>query len=63
MTCNTLKLNKNKTEFIVLIGTHQNLKKLPQISLHIGDARIDPTDSVRNLGIMFDSHDNEQADF
>ena len=50
-----LKLNENKTEVIVL-GTPQNLKKLPQISLHIGDARIDPTDSVRNLGIMFDSH-------
>ena len=48
MTCNKLKLNENKTEFIVL-GTPQNLKKLPQISLHIGDARIDPTDSVRNL--------------
>ena len=55
MTCNKLKLNENKTEFIVL-GTPQNLKKLPQISLHIGDARIDPTDSVCNLGIMFDSH-------
>ena len=57
-------VNENKTESIVL-GTPQNLKKLPQIYLHIGHACIDPTDSVRNLGIMFDSHkyDNEQASF
>ncbi len=55
MTCNKLKLNENKTEFIVL-GTSQNLKKLPKISLHIGDTCIDPTDSVCNLGIKFDSH-------
>ncbi len=55
MTCNKLKLNENKTEFIVL-GTSQNLKKLPKISLHMGDTSIDPTDSVRNLGIKFDSH-------
>jgi hypothetical protein len=56
MTSNKLKLNENKTEFIVL-GTPQNLKKLPKIFLHImGDTSIDPTDSVSNLGIQFDSH-------
>ena len=57
MTSNKLKLNENKTEFIVLsslFGTPQNLKKLPKISLHMGDTSIDPTDSVRNLGIQFD---------
>ena len=55
MASNKLKLNENKTEFVVLV-TLQSLKKLPQIYLHIADARIDHTDFVRSLGIMFDSH-------
>ena len=37
-----------------MFGTPQNLKKLTKISLHMGDTSIDPTDSVRNLGIQFD---------
>ncbi|PIK60612.1 putative tyrosine-protein kinase [Apostichopus japonicus] len=55
MTCNKLKLNESKTEFIVL-GSPYFLQKLPPVLLKIGYAHIEPTQSVRNLGIMFDAN-------
>ena len=54
MTQNLLKLNNNKTEFI-LMGTQQQLSKLDNISLHISSDTIKPTDHVRNLGFIIDS--------
>ena len=54
MTQNLLKLNNDKTEFI-LMGTQQQLSKLDNTSLHIGSDTIKPTDHVRNLGFIMDS--------
>ena len=54
MTHNLLKLNNDKTEFI-LLGTRQQLSKLDNISFQIGSNTIIPTDHVRNLGFIMDS--------
>ena len=52
---NKLKLNGNKTEFFVA-GTLQTLSTLSPVELKVGDSVIKPSDTVRNLGIIFDSH-------
>ena len=54
MIQNLLKLNNNKTEFI-LLGTQQQLSKLDNISFQIGSDTIISTDHVRNLGFIMDS--------
>ena len=55
MTLNLLKLNDNKTEFI-LFGTRQQLSKLNTIpvSIVIGDTMVHPVEMVRNLGYTMD---------
>ena len=57
MAENFLKLNDDKTEFLVLGDPHQ-LKKLPSLNIHIGDSQIESTDSARNIGAIFDSNMN-----
>ena len=57
MAENFLKLNDDKTEFLIL-GTCEQLKKLSQTTLHIGESEIKPTDSARNIGAIFDSNMN-----
>ncbi len=54
MIKNMLKLNDDKTEFIV-IGTRQQRSKtdIPHINIYGTD--IAPTSTVGNLGVMFDS--------
>ena len=54
MTQNLLKLNNDKTEFI-LVDTQQQLSKLNNTSLHISTDTIKPTNHVRNLGFIMDS--------
>ena len=54
MRTNFLKLNDSKTEFI-LLGTRYQLQMINEISIKIGDAFIQPTDCVRNLGYMYDA--------
>ena len=54
MTQNLLKLNSDKTEFI-LFGTQQQLSKVDDISLHISSDTIKPRDHVGNLGFIMDS--------
>ena len=50
-----IKLNSNKTEFII-IGTKQQIHKLSNhFSVKLLDNDIYPSDSVRNLGVIFDS--------
>ena len=49
-----LKLNDDKTEFMV-IGTSQQLAKVSINSLRVGTATITPVSSARNLGSWFDS--------
>ena len=51
---NLLKLNDDKTEFFVATSSHLK-RKLPPVSLRVGDKFIDPNDTIRNLGVVFDS--------
>ena len=48
-----LKLNDGKTEFIIF-GTHQQLKKIDNITIKIGSKNIIPAEHVRNLGFFMD---------
>lgn len=54
MLGNKLKLNEAKTECI-FIGNKTNLSKVNLPSLKIGNDLIEPVNSVRNLGAIFDS--------
>ena len=53
MLSNKLKLNDDKTEFLI-IGSKNNLSHLTNKNLTIGNTEIIATDSVRNLGVIFD---------
>ena len=53
MRTNLLKLNYDKTELIVL-GTWQQLSKVGEVSIMIGNDTISAEPSVQNLGIHFD---------
>jgi hypothetical protein len=58
---NHLKLNEQKTEFVV-IGRKNLVKKLPKsLEIVIGDATIQSSQSARNIGAMFDSELNMQS--
>ena len=48
-----LTVNQTKTEFMVF-GTHHVLKKVPPLTLKFGEATIEPSDCVRNLGVWLD---------
>ena len=50
-----LKLNEEKTEFM-LIGTRQQLVKVRSDSLLVGDTHVPPVNEARNLGVWFDSN-------
>ena len=55
MSANKLKLNPEKTEFI-LIGSKNNRKQLlPHFPINILGNQVSPALSVRNLGVVFDS--------
>ena len=54
MQTNFLKLNKNKTEFIIL-GLSQQLKKVGNITIKIGEDIIPNVPAVRNLGMFLDA--------
>ena len=55
MAKNMLKMNDDKTEFIV-ISSKQSAHKFQKPHLNIGDALVSSTDVVRNIGAIFDSH-------
>ena len=58
MFTNKLKLNPDKTEFI-LIGSPKNRKQLlPHFPINILGNQVSPEQSVRNLGVVFDSNFN-----
>ena len=54
MAKNFLKLNDSKTEFIIF-GTEQNISKVSKQIVSIGDARVQPSRTVRDIGAMLDS--------
>ena len=51
---NDLKFNDDKTEFLI-IGSSQQLEKLDNISIRVGDSDIHPVPLARNLGCWFDA--------
>ena len=53
MLQNRLRLNDDKTEFII-IGTRQQLAKVNIDSMQVGESSIAPTSRVKNLGCWFD---------
>ena len=55
MSINKLKLNDSKTEFFIAASPH-NFRKLPDITLTIGNISVKPTDTIKNLGAFFDVH-------
>ena len=55
MNDNFLKLNDDKTELLI-ITTREELSKISDISIKVGDQSISPSDDPpRNLGVLFDS--------
>ena len=54
MAANKLKLNDQKTEF-VLIGKQAHLSKTITSAIKVGDSTITPNKSARNLGFQFDA--------
>ena len=54
MAQNFLKLNENKTEFIVF-GTTVQLSKWKTSTLVVGDSCVNLSSKVRNLGAIFDN--------
>ena len=58
MFANKLKLNPDKTEF-TLIGSPQNRNQLlPHFPINILGNQVSPAQSVRNLGVVFNSDFN-----
>ena len=53
MLIDKLKLNPDKTEFLIL-GTRQQLEKVITSHLVVGESRICPSTKVKNLGSWFD---------
>jgi len=52
---NRLAVNPSKTEYL-LIGTNQQRSKIINSSVYFQNLSLTPTDSVRNLGVIFDSN-------
>ena len=50
---NGMKINAQKTQLIVL-GTRQNLRQLPTVSINFMGATVSGSPAVRNLGVVFD---------
>ena len=51
MACNKLKLNRDKTEFLVIHAKHRPCP--PICDIKIAGVRVVPTKSARNIGVMF----------
>jgi hypothetical protein len=57
MCLNMLKLNDDKSEFIVF-GSKYSMSLVNSLSIKIGESAIESVDSVRNLGAVLDKHTN-----
>ena len=55
MKQNFLKLNDNKTEFM-LFGSRQQLAKISSLNIIIGESYIESSSRARNLGVILDSY-------
>ena len=57
MITDKLKLNKSKTEFMI-IGTQQQLSKINRITLLVGRDRVESVTEARSLGVLCDCNFN-----
>ena len=57
MLADKLKLNDDKTEFII-IGTRQQLKKVTFNTLRVGNTLVTSLSNAKNLGSWFDAQMN-----
>ena len=55
MLSHKLKLNDDKTE-LLLIGSKQQLTKVPELSVKVGFADVNKSNNARNFGVIFDSN-------
>ena len=55
MLQNLLKLNKSKTELLILNAKHCPSPPTCIATVTIGDAVINPSKTARNIGVVFDS--------
>ena len=55
MLTDKLKLNEDKNKFVV-IGTHNQLGKVYIGELSVGDSKIIPVSTAKNLGVWLDSY-------
>jgi len=53
MSDNFLKRNADETE-LILIGNPKRVAEVQHFELTIGDSVVRPSDSARNLGVIFD---------
>ena len=53
MWMDKLKLNDDKTEFMI-IGSRQQVEKVSVAELSVADISVAPASTVRNLGVLFD---------
>ena len=60
MRTNLLKLNDEKTEFLI-IGTKQQLSKVKTTSISVGQNEIPCSVTARNLGYYYDHHMKNSA--
>ena len=58
MIKNKLKINDDKTEFLVIASANGHSKISSDNKLKVGNALIPPSSSARNLGVIFDDHMN-----
>ena len=54
MRGNSLILNESKTEVVHFSSRYKKLQRLSHV--RIGDALINPSDTVRDLGVLFDQY-------
>ena len=56
MSTNKLKLNPDKTEFLLIGNERQRSKYLSMFPIELLDVKSYPAKSARNLGVIFDKH-------
>jgi len=54
MANNFLKLNDDKTDFIIM-GSKHNLQKVSTTHIKLGNSQIRPNESVKNIGVVLDN--------
>ena len=50
---NSLKVNADKTQ-VIIFGSHQNIRRLPAVTVQFGGVELEPCKEVKNLGVTFD---------